>query len=94
MNNSRQEYLDGLESIMREEYIDRLQNIEKKLDSILETLNSVEKGTNKMSSHIDFIDSTYQRVKTPLFWVCDRVNLLRAFRQPTEVLKSNIEEQD
>jgi len=94
MTNPRQEYLDRLEGIMREEYLGKIDNIEKKLDLILEKLNSVEKGTDKMSSHIDFIDTTYTRIKTPLFWVCDRVNVLRGIQRSPEVLTSTINEQD
>lgn len=94
MTNPRQEYMDRLEDIMREEYLGKIDNIEKKLDQILEKLNSVEKGTDKMSSHIDFIDTTYTRIKTPLFWMCDRVNLLRGIQRQTEVLTSTINDQD
>lgn len=94
MTSPRQEYLDRLESIMREEYLGKIDTIEKKLDQILEKLNSVEKGTDKMSSHIDFIDTTYSRIKTPLFWICDRVNLLRGIQRSPEVLTSTINDQD
>lgn len=94
MVNPRQEYLDRLEGIMREEYLEKIDNIEKKVNEILEKLNSVEKGTDKMSSHIDFINTTYTRVKTPLFWVCDRVNFLRGISPPPEVLTTTINDQD
>lgn len=94
MTSPRQEYLDRLEGIMREEYLVKIDIVEKKLDQILEKLNSVEKGTDKMSSHIDFIDTTYSRIKMPLFWVCDRVNLLRGIQRSPEVLTSTINDQD
>lgn len=94
MTSPRQEYLDRLECIMREEYLGKITNIEKKVDEILEKLNSVEKNTDKMSSHIDFIDTTYTRIKTPLFWVCDRVNLLRGINRSPEILTSTINDQD
>jgi len=94
MTNPRQEYLDRLECIMREEYLGKIDNIEKKLDQVLEKLKSVEKGTDKMSSHIDFIDKTYTSIKTPLFWICDRVNLLRGIQRSPEVLTSTINDQD
>ena len=47
-----------------------------------------------MSKHIDFVDTTYAKLKTPLFWMCDRVNLLRGYRREPESIKSKIEEQD
>lgn len=94
MTSPRQEYIDRLENIVREEYLGKIERLESKIDSILEKLNSVEKGTDKMTSHIDFIDSTYARVKVPLFWICDRVNLLRGIQRSPEVLTSSVEDQD
>jgi len=59
---------------------ERMNVIEYKLDKILEKLDSITTGTEKMSSHIDFIDGVYNRVRTPLYWICDRVNTLRDYR--------------
>lgn len=59
---------------------ERVEILEEKLDLILQKLNTVEKGTDKMTSHIDFIDDIYSRVKTPLFWICDRINHMRGYK--------------
>ena len=91
---SREEYLDKLETLMREEYISKINVLEEKIDTIIKKLDSVEKNTDKMSKHIDFVDTTYAKLKTPLFWMCDRVNLLRGYRREPESIKSKIEEQD
>jgi predicted nuclease with TOPRIM domain len=78
---------------------DRVEALEEKLNLILDKLNSVEKGTNKMESHIDFINEIYSKVQTPLFWICDRVNFMRGYKM-TCVEKqlvtnnSSIEDQD
>ena len=96
MENRRQEYLDRLESLVREEYLQKILELETKIDLIITKLDKVEKGTNNMNEHINFINNTYQKVKTPLFWVCDRVNILRGIKsqpQPQPVI-SNIEDQD
>ncbi len=58
---------------------ERVDILEKKLDLILEKLELVEKGTDKMTSHIDFINDIYSKVQTPLFWICDRVNYMRGY---------------
>lgn len=78
---------------------DRVDVLEEKLNLILDKLKSVEKGTNKMESHIDFINEIYSKVQTPLFWICDRVNYMRGYKM-TYVEKqlvtnnSSIEDQD
>jgi predicted nuclease with TOPRIM domain len=59
---------------------ERVDTLEKKLDLILQKLNTVEKGTDKMASHIDFINNVYSRVQTPLFWICDRINNMRGYK--------------
>ncbi len=58
---------------------ERMDLLEKKLNLIIEKLESVEKGTDKMTSHIDFINDIYSKVQTPLFWICDRVNYMRGY---------------
>tara|TARA_B110000967_G_scaffold75553_1_gene78217 strand:- start:573 stop:809 length:237 start_codon:yes stop_codon:yes gene_type:complete len=57
----------------------RFDNLEKKLDLILLLLeNDVKPNCNKMSSHIDFIDTVYENVKNPLGFICSKVNYLRS----------------
>lgn len=59
---------------------ERVYLLEQKLDLILQKLNTVEKGTDKMASHIDFINDIYSKVQTPLFWICDRINHMRGYK--------------
>ena len=72
---------------------DRVNKLEEKLNLIIEKLDSVENGTNKMTSHIDFINDIYSRVQIPLFWVCDRVNYIRGYKLEKQ-LTSSVDEQD
>jgi len=51
--------------------------LEDKLDAIINKLEFVEQDTNKMSRHIDFIGDVYNKVKLPLYWMCDKVNVFR-----------------
>jgi len=62
------------------ELSERVDILEQKLDLILEKLKSVENGTDKMTSHIDFINDIYCKVQTPLFWICDRINHMRGYK--------------
>jgi len=44
-----------------------------KIDKILELL---EKDCKKMSDHIDFVETVYDNVKMPFYYVMDKVNYL------------------
>ena len=52
---------------------ERVERIEHKLDRILDILENNQKTNNKISNHIDFIDSVYNTVKTPLNTICNTV---------------------
>lgn len=53
----------------------KLIDLEVKLNKILELLeNDVAPNCNKMSSHIDFIDKVYDTVKSPLNFMCNKIN--------------------
>ena len=55
----------------------KLIDLEVKLNKILELLeNDVKPNCNKMSSHIDFVDKVYETVKSPLNFMCNKVNVL------------------
>ena len=51
----------------------RIENIEKKLDRLLEILEKNTEDCKKMSSHIDFIETIYENVKNPLGYICEKV---------------------
>ena len=72
---------------------DRVNKLEEKFNLIIEKLESVENGTNKMTTHIDFINDIYNRVQVPLFWVCNRVNYIRGYKAESQ-LSSTVDEQD
>jgi uncharacterized protein YaaN involved in tellurite resistance len=55
----------------------RCERIEYKLDRILELL---EKDCKKMTDHIDFIENVYDNVKSPFYYLMDKVNLLSTNR--------------
>ena len=55
----------------------KLIDLEIKLNKIIELLeNDVAPNCNKMSTHIDFIDKVYDTVKSPLNFMCNKVNVL------------------
>ena len=61
--------------------VERIDEIEKKLDRIIDLL---EKDCKKMVDHIDFIETVYDNVKMPFYYVMDKVSLLSS----TQLLKN------
>lgn len=54
---------------------EKLDKLEKKIDCILEILETkVSKECEKMSTHIDFIDKVYEKVKNPLNFITNKIN--------------------
>lgn len=52
-----------------------LENVNNKLDLIIETLNvDVKEKCDKMGEHIDFIENVYDNVKNPLGYLCNKLN--------------------
>ena len=55
----------------------KLIDLEVKLNKITDLLErDITPNCNKMSTHIDFIDKVYDTVKSPLGFLCNKVNLL------------------
>jgi len=50
-----------------------LKKIDNKLTDLIILMNDNKRDCEKMSSHIDFIDSVYQKLKTPIDYVCKRL---------------------
>lgn len=57
--------------------IKKLNSIDKKIEKLINDMNEdVKPKCNKMSSHIDFIEKVYNVVKSPLGFMCERINFL------------------
>jgi len=67
---------EPLEIILNELTIikEQLNFVKEELKKINEKNESLEKECSKMSSHIDFVDSIYEKVKYPLNYICKRYN--------------------
>jgi len=51
---------------MDEKIHNELKSINEKLDSILELLKNSKESSDKMTDHIDFVESVYTTIKNPL----------------------------
>lgn len=70
----------------------KLIDLEVKLNKIIELIeNDVAPNCNKMSSHIDFVDKVYDTVKSPLNFMCNKVNVLSGKEISDNESKSLIE---
>ena len=88
MNNSKlqniQNKLDSLETQMN--------RIENKLDKLLkdfEILNDLEPQCKKMSEHIDFVESVYDKVKSPMYYIFNKISKIRNITNRDEHTKNN-----
>ena len=79
MNNEVYEKIDISEDereFLKNKFLDlenRFKIMEKKMDDILELLKI---DCKKMSDHIDFVENVYDTVKTPFYYVMDKVSFL------------------
>ena len=55
----------------------RVIELENKLNEMMKKLNVIEEGTTRMSKHIEFIESVYETISAPMFWICNKINRLR-----------------
>ena len=56
----------------------RVDEIEKKLDKLIDLIeNKVEPNTNKMSNHIDFIETVYDNIKNPLGYFIHKLSYFK-----------------
>ena len=72
MSNENEDERDFLKNKMLE-LEKKFEIMEKKMDKILELL---ETDCKKMSDHINFVENVYENVKTPFYYVMDKVKCL------------------
>ena len=72
MNNNILIKLNRLEK-KTESIENELKKIDNKLTDLIILMNDNKRDCEKMSSHIDFIDNVYQKLKTPIDYICKRL---------------------
>jgi archaellum component FlaC len=55
------------------EIVQHLKNISERLDKIENDILYLKKGSDNMSHHITFIESVYETVKKPFYFVMNRI---------------------
>ena len=57
---------------------EKLNQQNNKLDLILKILNEdIKENCEKMSNHINFIEKVYDKVKSPMYYICNKFNNMR-----------------
>ena len=77
--------------ILLQEMYESILELHSKMDVLTSSFQNlskkqkdIEKSTNRMNTHIDFVENTYSSLKAPLQFVKDKVSLI------TGIQKSNL----
>jgi archaellum component FlaC len=62
---------------MDEKILEMLCLIDKKIDKIQTDLIEIKDNSKKMNDHIDFIEQTYDSLKTPIEFIKNKFNYLQ-----------------
>ena len=55
--------------------LSKLENLETELKEIRTILDrEVTVNCQKMAGHVDFVESVYETIKSPMYFVCNQVN--------------------
>jgi hypothetical protein len=52
----------------------RIEILENKIDIIYQKQINIDLNTHKMSSHVDFVEDVYEKVRNPLGFLTNRLN--------------------
>ena len=56
--------------------LEKLKVLENSHLNLERKVNEIYKNTKRMEDHIDFVENTYDKVKTPFHYLMDKVNIL------------------
>lgn len=56
--------------------LQKLDKLEKSHLDLEKKINEIIKNTKRMEDHINFVEKTYDKVKTPFHYLMDKINLL------------------
>ena len=58
-----------------------VQQLTKAVQNLTQVCSQMDKSSKKMGDHIDFVEATYETVRSPLTYISNRVNQLRGLEQ-------------
>ena len=60
--------------------LEKLISIESDINEMKKDISNIKKDNNKMSNHIDFVDSIYDKIKSPFHYILNSVERMRLFQ--------------
>lgn len=60
------------------EILEKLNKIEEKLEIMQNDINNIKKASNNMDNHISFVETVYDTVKNPFYYIMNKI-------QPIEI---------
>ena len=64
------------EKLILNQILEKLESLENAQTKLEKKLDDILLNTKRMESHIDFVENTYNKVKTPFHYLMDKVSLL------------------
>lgn len=88
-NSKRDFYRNKVISLLNQEQMlkmsvnldNRFDRLEKLISDLTETVNKQSKSCKKMDTHIEFIEGTYETLRSPLDFVTSKINRLRGVEE-------------
>jgi hypothetical protein len=68
------------------EILEKLNNIISRLDVIEQELRYLKTGNDNMNRHISFVESVYNYVKSPLFYIVNKMRPIKNVETPKAIL--------
>lgn len=56
--------------------IKKIENLENKIENLERKLDNIHKETQRMDSHVTFVENIYQNVKSPFHYLMNKVNIV------------------
>ena len=66
------------------EILEKLNKIEGKLEIIQNDINDIKKSSNNMDTHISFIETVYENVKNPFYYIMNKIKPINVIDYKTE----------
>ena len=68
----------------------KLELIESKLDNLIEQNKKISKETQRMDSHVTFVEGVYDTVKSPFHFMMNRINKINYLTNTTSNNVTNL----
>lgn len=68
---------------------DKIDNLNKKIEQLLSESKKISKETERMDSHVTFVEGVYDKVKSPFHFVMDKITYMKLGNSGNSVSNSD-----